>query len=200
MRVDILAGFCVLMISAVASADTTSSPGAAPLETMRGPVAEELRRIQRDLGGSAVEAFPSLREERGHVIRMRGAASGPAGPSREAVEALREAASQLDTTANRLERLELYAQADALRAQAQRLRLDARGRIPGAATPTPSPVLPWGEGVQPSGGAPFDPRLAEPQPLEPLPADPLPLEPVPLQPDAPSEPPPPRLEPTPSPK
>ncbi len=42
------------------------------------------------------------------------------------VSALREAAWQLDTTANRLEHLDLYEQADALREVAGRMRRDAR--------------------------------------------------------------------------
>jgi hypothetical protein len=42
------------------------------------------------------------------------------------IGSLRETAAQLDGSANRLETLELYQQADALRNVAQRLRLEAR--------------------------------------------------------------------------
>ncbi len=193
-----ICGAVFATLSSAVADPTPTGPGVAPLETIPGPVSEELRRIQRDLGGSATEAFPSLREQRGRLLRMRGAASEPAVQSRQAVEALRDAASQLDTTANRLERLELYTQADALREQAQRLRLDARGTIGGATAPTPTRVLPWEEGVWPSSADPRlapqprlpEPRALEPQPLEPRPADPQPLEPVPQQP----------LEPAPSPE
>jgi hypothetical protein len=190
---------CLFVMPSAASADPTpASPGAAPLEAIPGPVAEELRRIQRDLGGSAVETFPSLREDRGRPLRLRGVVSGPAAPSPQAVDALREAAAQLDTTANRLERLELYRQADALREQAHRLRLDARGMMGAAAAPTP--VLPWGETVRPSGGSPVGPRVLEPQSLEPQPLEPRAIEPIPLQPENPQNPLPQPLEPAPSPE
>ena len=87
-------------------------------------VAPELERIQRELGGSAVEQFPSLRngEPRGAkppaTADPRQAADAREGGVQEAppwggapaaeqdrrkVEALREAASQLDVMANRLE-------------------------------------------------------------------------------------------------
>jgi hypothetical protein len=198
MRIASSVALCVLLLPAVASADPTPSGPGAPLETIPGPMTEELRRIQRDLGGSAVERFPSLREDRGRLLRMRGEASPPTVQPRQAVEALREAASQLDTTANRLERLELYAQADALREQAQRLRVDARGMAGGATAPTPSSVLPWEDGIRPSSA---DPRVA-PQPLQPdpRPIEPQPLEPVPQTPESQGDATPQPLEPTPSPE
>jgi hypothetical protein len=65
--------------------------------------------------------------------------------TRSRVEVLRDAAAQLDETSNRLERLELYSQADGLRAQAQRLRLDAR-RMSGGGRLSPAPA---GEALQP---------------------------------------------------
>jgi hypothetical protein len=58
-----------------------------------------------------------------------------------AVTALREVAARLDLAANRLERLELYSQADTLREHARELRQDARRRSATAAgiVPAPSP-------------------------------------------------------------
>jgi hypothetical protein len=196
------------LIPAVASADPTpTGPAAAPLDSISGPVAEELRQIQRSLGGSAVEQFPSLKDPESRPAPAP-AASPLAGPHRRGViEALRMAATQLDDIANRLERMELYSRADALREQAQRLRLDARGMVAGA-TSTPGPTPQWDGGIRPSGGdarlAPQpqmpEPRSLEPQPLEPRPADPQPSEPVPQQQIEPQDSPPQPLEPTPSPE
>jgi hypothetical protein len=104
-----------------------------PIADWPAPIAQDLQRIQKALGGSVVEEFPSLRAK----PQAAGAASGSL--QRRAVAALREAAAQLDVTANRLEGLELYRQADGLREQAQRLRLDARGMIEGPRSmPMPS--------------------------------------------------------------
>ena len=90
-----------------------------------------LRRIQQELGGPAISRFPSLSEERERPqSRLRPVAASQ-NVQRQAVETLRDAAWQLDTAANRLERLELYGLADRLREQAQQLRLDARGMITG---------------------------------------------------------------------
>src|SRR5688500_2219471 len=73
--------------------------------------APELERIQRELGGSAVEQFPSLRGAKRQAADGQEAPPWPGAPAatqdRRKVEALREAASQLDMTANRLEQLEL---------------------------------------------------------------------------------------------
>jgi hypothetical protein len=96
----------------------------APTDVQRG-LGPELRRIQRELGGSAVEAFPW------QGMDNRGSAKAQAGG--DAVAALRGAAWQLDVAANRLEWFNLFQQADALREQAQRLRLDARGMMEGPA-------------------------------------------------------------------
>lgn len=49
-----------------------------------------------------------------------------AAPTSSPVNVLRAAAAELEASANRLEQLELYRNADALRALAQELRLDAR--------------------------------------------------------------------------
>jgi hypothetical protein len=88
-----------------------------------------LQRIQQELGGPAVNRFPSLREEPERPqTRLRPVAASQ-NVQRQAVETLRDAAWQLDMAANRLERLELYGLADRLREQAQQLRLDARGMI-----------------------------------------------------------------------
>lgn len=93
----------------------------------------ELLRIQRAVGGSVIEQFEGLSPSPGSP------APSPAMPSPErkaAVNALREAAWQLDTAAHRLESLELFRQADALREQARQLRLDARSMM---GCPQPEP-------------------------------------------------------------
>jgi hypothetical protein len=177
MRNLILAKVCVVLSVSSAVADPApavtdvASPQAIP-----APVAEELRRIQRDMGGPVVDQFPSLKEE---PTRTNDARSKIDVPMRHMVESLRTAATQLDDIANRLERLELYRQADSLREQAQRLRLDAR-RLAGGGSEAPQ----WGEGVQPSGTAPFAPPALEPRPMEPQaqPVEPQTIEPRPLEP------------------
>lgn len=112
----------------------------------------ELQAIQRSLGGPAVDRFPSLRGDSG-ALQMQGRLRAALeqrtahhGVHRDAVRALRDAATQLDMSANRLESLELYAQADALRELAQRMRVDARnssGAIQGEPS-SPSPAS-WTE-------------------------------------------------------
>jgi hypothetical protein len=144
-------------------AGTRDSRGAelAPADAgWPAPIAQDLQRIQRELGGSVVEQFPSLRGVRPQSARLLSSTS----PHREAVGALREAASQLDMTANRLEGLELYRQADALREQAQRLRLDARGMIEGPrAMPMVEPSRPTlhqeGERARPLEDSPRGPEI-----------------------------------------
>jgi hypothetical protein len=96
------------------------SPGAPAPE-----VAPEIKGIQQSLGGPIVERFATLRDT-GNQSHSPAEEKAAAVRQQQAVEALRQAAMELDSAANRLERLELYRQADALREQAQRLRLDAR--------------------------------------------------------------------------
>ncbi len=71
---------------------------------------------------------------------------GPAAPKdteTTPLAVLRSTARQLDVTANQLEELSLYEQADALREVAQKLRVDARS----LATPTLVPVPSEGQAV-----------------------------------------------------
>lgn len=98
------------------------------------------------------------------------ASSAPSPDRRTAGQAaaLRDAAVQLDASANRLESLELYGQADAMRNLAQRLRLQARTML-GA---------PRGPGEDPRIQAPsLAPRVppSSTQPAQPVPT----LEPTP---------------------
>ena len=111
----------------------------------------EIRQLQKSLGGPQVDQFPSLRPG------GFGAPSSPArndrnsqASQRDVIRALRDAATQLDATANRLEQLDLYRQADGLRHQAQQLRIDARG-FGGdpQTTPTPTPTS-WEQWPTPS--------------------------------------------------
>lgn len=152
----------------------------------------EIQQLQHALGGPQVDQFPSLREQ---------GFGAPSAPSRsrearstvprDAIRALRDAAAQLDVTANRLEQLELFTQADDLRRQAQRLRVDARemsGVQPmHAPTPGPRPAA-WGEShlnLQPlldetppaPGNKPAPPRTPPTPELEPVPQPEIPSDP-----------------------
>ena len=105
-------------------------------------VAREVLQLQQQMGGSVVEDRPQLQgwgPNSGPVTPREAPARsaypplGAAVSNRAAfpghaikVDELREAAWQLDTTAHRLEKLDLYDQADALRSVASRLRRDAR--------------------------------------------------------------------------
>jgi len=110
------------------------------------PVARELLEIQRRLGGSIVTDRQALRDilefssvDRAEVTDFPAklaqfnsdflpsrATAELANPATETVESLRDAAWQLDQSAENLERSDLYQQADALRKLAQQFRLDAR--------------------------------------------------------------------------
>lgn len=98
-------------------------------------------------------------------------------PDRRAVAqaaALREAAAQLDGSANRLETLALYQQADAMRTLAQRLRLGSREMIGGrpGAVNSPSVLNQPSQPLERPTEAPSLGRSAQPAPtLEPTPAD-----------------------------
>jgi hypothetical protein len=159
----------------------------------------EIRHLQEALGGSQVDRFPSLRNQPVENEPQRPWASRSAIAPPEAICALRDGAAKLDEIANRLEQLELYAQADAIREQAQRLRLDARGATisatPAEPTRQPIPVKRFDPGpVTPHDLNSSMPRLEPsratrglpPTPTNPK-ASPL-LEPVP-QPEIPSNPP-----------
>lgn len=147
----------------------------------------EIRHLQEALGGSQVDRFPSLRNQPVENEPQRPWASRSATTPPEAICALRDGAAKLDEIANRLEQLELYAQADAIREQAQRLRLDARGATISAKRFDPGPVTPHDLNssmprLEPSRAT----RGLPPTPMSPK-ASPV-LEPVP-QPEIPSNPP-----------
>ncbi len=101
-------------------------------------IAREVLRLQQQMGGSVVENRTELQgwDHAPRTPDLQEAPPWPTRPSRnDSIEAnrpihkvieLREAAWQLDTTAHRLENLDLYEQADALRDVASRLRRDAR--------------------------------------------------------------------------
>lgn len=120
-------------------------PSAQPVQLQMHPetLSPELKQIQRALGGSVVD----------QVVPPQGPSetvtvSTPAAPEsrvQEKIDALRDAAWQLDAAAHQLELLDLFRQADALREQARQLRLDARSMIQGqenqrATAPLPTPV------------------------------------------------------------
>lgn len=160
----------------------------------------EIQRLQDSLGGPQVDRFPSLRAQSFGVPAAPGRfREGRSLIPRDAIRALRDAAAELDVTANRLEQLELFMQADSLRQQAQRLRLDARQMSSPVAPaepsqqptpaqwfdPAPGPLPDWNRSMPQLRPSP-DPRRA---PVAP-PGDDSPpaLEPVP-QPEIPSDPP-----------
>jgi hypothetical protein len=66
------------------------------------------------------------------------------------VAALRRTAAELEVTANRLEEIELYQQADTLRVLAQRLRADGRTRL--ARTREREPAVVPGSAPYPQAG------------------------------------------------
>ena len=112
----------------------TSGPAAVASDL--GPVpaeeiAREVLRLQQQMGGSVVENRPSLQGWKDSP----GPVALKASPGNKVCE-LREAAWQLDITAHRLEKLDLYDQADALRDVADRLRRDARKMKQAQATET----------------------------------------------------------------
>ncbi len=125
--------------SALASDRTSAVDPRDPTEA----VAREILQLQQQLGGSVVRGRaelqgwpaeapalpPRRRPEKWPRVTRNQMAPTPsrARPPQTKVRELREAAWQLDTTAYRLENLDLYDQADALREVATRLRRDARG-------------------------------------------------------------------------
>lgn len=151
----------------------------------------EIQQLQQALGGPQVDQFPSLREQGfGVPTAPSRSREGRSTIPRDAIRALRDAAAHLDVTANRLEQLELFRQADDLRQQAQRLRVDARGMSGVQPTQTrgPRPAA-WGEPQldlqqlwRENGPTPRDEPTAPRSFPEPR------LEPVP-QPEIPSDPP-----------
>lgn len=154
MIIVMAAGFCALAGNC-ASAEEAPTPDAWP-----AGVAPELQRIQRELGGSAVDRFEALKETAGPAWatdharssderRPSDAASERKAPwvGRPQIETLRDAAGQIDILANRLERLELYAQADSLRDEAQKFRLEARRMAGGQPS---SPITPMPEATAPT--------------------------------------------------
>jgi hypothetical protein len=90
-------------------------------------------------------------------------AQAPGGPDpAHVITALREIAVRLDTAASRLERLELYSQADSLREQARELRVDARRRSAHRTAVAPTPGLP---STAPVPSWPSAPRYVPPTPM-----------------------------------
>jgi hypothetical protein len=87
-------------------------------------VAREVLELQRQMGGSIVPGFGGDLIEDGipEPVKTPKPRSGRKSP----VVALRAGSWQLERLAYRLEKLNLYSQADAVRETARRLRLDAR--------------------------------------------------------------------------
>lgn len=136
-----------------------ANPSIEPIPAGSDALSPEIRRIQQALGGPTVNQFPLLQQN----AKPGDSASRP-GEQRQAIDALREAAAQIDQSANRLERYELYRQADALRQQAQQLRLDARS-LGGSSDSTATArgaIRPWEWGNAESTRPAEIPRAARP--------------------------------------
>lgn len=87
-------------------------------------VAREVLELQRQMGGSIVPGFGGDFSEAG--ISEPEKQAKPKSGKKSPVAALRAGAWQLERLAYRLEKLNLYPQADAVRQTATKLRLDAR--------------------------------------------------------------------------
>lgn len=196
MRIDQLRAAEIVSQLQDFAAEANAERSPSDMEATRA----EIRRLQNSLGGPQVDHFPALREQ-GFGVPTAPARSRRAQSSipRDAISALRDAAAQLDTTANRLEQLELFAQADGLRQQAQHLRLDAR-RMSGPVAPMEPSLQPtpaqwldpdphrepdWNSSMPQLRPSPDPPRAPLAQPGSDSPPA---LEPVP-QPEIPSDPP-----------
>lgn len=95
--------------------------------------AQEILEIQNELGGSVVDKkFPAeqvLELVQKDARRRAATTTGASVPSpTQQIVALRETAWQLESSAHRLEKLDLYEQADSLRQLARRIRQEARDR------------------------------------------------------------------------
>ena len=91
-------------------------------------VAQEILRIQTDMGGSIVETSPVF-DSADSIPPISPAPRIPPASQSDVLKrigSLRNAAWQLDSTAHKLEIHDLYDQADALRELATSLRQDAR--------------------------------------------------------------------------
>jgi hypothetical protein len=109
-------GLAVVALTVVAQQPEASAP-ASPAEE----VAREILDIQNELGGSIV---PDLSPD---SLTPPAESFQPfPNESKTRIEHLRDAAWRLDSSAHRLECVELYRQADALRDLAADLRQDAR--------------------------------------------------------------------------
>ncbi|MCH2114410.1 MAG: hypothetical protein MK171_05815 [Pirellulales bacterium] len=131
------------------AADKGAATGAAlnpaepkPLAPTADHVAREIMQLQQQFGGSIVSNSPGLAALPARRPDQVAASATPVAPATApgrattAVDSLRQASWQLDTSAHRLEQFDLYDQADALRQLAARLRQDARDRVAAAVTIT----------------------------------------------------------------
>jgi hypothetical protein len=142
-----------------ADATATDQASAAALEVQRalgGPLTNQFPQLQRAPSGlpwwkqfsgsleaapppptmpTAGSAWPSWwtparpHTSAGTVVAAIAETPAATPPGGVQIAALRRTAADLEVTANRLEEIELYQQADALREFAQRLRADARTRL-----------------------------------------------------------------------
>jgi len=95
-----------------------------PLDVRQQQQAAEVEQLRRQMGPGVLAG----------TIFEKAATE----PGKVQIDHLRTAAEQLDQTANQLERLELFSQADQIRATADRLRRDARRLARGETLDKPS--------------------------------------------------------------
>jgi len=143
---SVVAASLLLLATTMAAAEGPDTSLIADSEVpSQESVADEISEIRQHLGGSIVSGRQSLQEFPSPSVEVAEATdlpdvvvqfcsdlSGsqatqkPENPEEKSVKSLRDAAWRLDQSAERLERSELYKQADSLRNLAQQFRLDAR--------------------------------------------------------------------------
>lgn len=174
-------------------AEATDQMPAAALEVQQalgGPIANQFPQLQappdpspwwRQFSGSPEVGAPSVATTTENpwptwwtparprtVVKALAEAPTTVASHSPQVAALRRTAAELELTANRLEEIELYRQADALREFAQRFRVDARAAVarlrgaqrPGAAGPEGLPMS-GNSGRRPNVGVPLPSSAAE---------------------------------------
>jgi hypothetical protein len=147
---------------AIASDDVAEATDLPPAiraiqDSLGGPLADHFEAIQQgELPGTPW--WKRFRQSRLALVAPASVETSVVDP-RLRVSALRDAAAHLDDSANRLESLDLYHQADALREVAQRLRVDARRMAGEPGQEGIGPIPAWGTPVPAYGGTqmPSDP-------------------------------------------
>jgi hypothetical protein len=118
------------------------TPDAATPDAAPEPVADSTASDAATITGTPGRISESWWRVRPPRLVVQAIAESAAPPATTPLAALRAAAIELDASANRLEDLALYDQADAMRSLAQRLRRDARQLRGGGSIQAASPAAP----------------------------------------------------------